>query len=134
MSDALKKQQGWDAPTEANRAFALTSNVRAVIFCSDVATIKRSERRPARRLHEKLLRQIEELIRSGKHDEARRAIDQTSWTGPQTIWWASSILELTKVIEHHDDIIRKHKIVAGVSVEEFLPDPEVVFFHCWRDQ
>jgi hypothetical protein len=132
VSAAAKKD--WDASTEAERAFALTSRVRAVIFCSDVAVVKKAERGPSRRLHDKLMRQIEELIRNGKVEEARAAVDQTSWRGPQTICWTSSISELTKVIEHHDKVIRERKIAAGVSVEEFIPDRAVVFFQLWWDR
>ena len=132
MSDAKKKN--WDPPTEAKRAFELTDKVRVVIFCSDVAVVRKAERGPSRRLHDKVMRQIEELIRSGKSEEARRAIDGTLWRGPQTIWWTSSISELTKVIENHDTIIRERKIAAGVSVEVFIPDPTIVMFHVWWDR
>jgi hypothetical protein len=134
VPDTEKTQNDWDASTEARRAFALSDEVRAVIFCSDVAVVRKAERGPSPRLHDKLMRQIEGLLASGKHDDARGAIDQTSWRGPQTIWWTSSIPELTQVIERHDEIIRERKIAAGVSVEEFIPDSTIVFFRVWWDR
>jgi hypothetical protein len=54
--------------------------------------------------------------------------------GPQTIWWTSSIPELTEIIILHDDIIRERAIAAGVSIEEFIADPDVVVFHVWWDR
>lgn len=52
-----------------------------------IEVLRKAEHGPSRRQHDKLLTQTQELIRSGKEQEARDAIDNTSWRGPQTIWW-----------------------------------------------
>ena len=78
MSTPAPEKDEWDAGREAARAYSLTDKVRAVIFSSDVAVLRKAERGPSRRQHDKLLTQMQELIRSGKEQEARDAIDNTS--------------------------------------------------------
>ena len=129
----MTHQRHWEPSAEAAKAFQLTDCVEAVVFCSDVSVVN-AVRGKTRRKQDKLLDAIRQLLGKREIEKARHIAEQTAWPGQQAVFWLTSIQALTSVIEDHDEMIRRKRIAAGVSIVASVDDPRVVFFDLWWDR
>jgi hypothetical protein len=116
----------------ASEVFALGPEVKSVILCSNLEIIKKHDHGPSRRKTDRLLENIRVLIANGDENSARQLFNETSWTGPQGLWWLDSVKSLTQKLSELYTILHSRR--KADAYDYYRLSPSVAYLCFWEDR